>query len=58
MLQCKYRRTKMSNLKVFENKKARTEWDAEKEDWLSVLPMYVIFYQIAKQKIKMLIGEN
>lgn len=24
----------MSNLKVFENKKVRTEWDAEKEDWL------------------------
>ncbi len=24
----------MSNIKVFENKKVRTEWDAEKEDWL------------------------
>ena len=24
----------MSNIKVFENKKIRTHWDAEKEDWL------------------------
>ena len=24
----------MPNIKVFENKKIRTEWDAEKEDWL------------------------
>lgn len=24
----------MSNIKVFENRKVRTEWDAEKEDWL------------------------
>lgn len=24
----------MSNIKVFENKKVRTEWDSEKEDWL------------------------
>ena len=23
----------MSNIKLFENKKIRTEWDAEKEDW-------------------------
>lgn len=23
----------MSNIKVFENKKVRTQWDAEKEDW-------------------------
>ena len=23
----------MSNIKVFEDKKIRTEWDAEKEDW-------------------------
>lgn len=24
----------MPNIKVFENKKVRTEWDSEKEDWL------------------------
>ena len=23
----------MANIKVFEDKKIRTEWDAEKEDW-------------------------
>ena len=23
----------MSNIKVFEDKKIRTEWDSEKEDW-------------------------
>ena len=23
----------MSNIKVFENRKVRTQWDAEKEDW-------------------------
>ena len=23
----------MSNIKLFENKKIRTEWDAEQEDW-------------------------
>ena len=26
--------TKFNNIKIFENKKVRTQWDAEKEDWL------------------------
>ncbi len=26
---------KMSNIKVFEDKKVRTQWNAEKEDWYS-----------------------
>ena len=24
----------MSNIKIFEDKKIRAEWDADKEDWL------------------------
>ena len=27
------RRKEMSNIKVFEDKKVRTEWNVEKEDW-------------------------
>jgi len=36
----------MSNIKLFENKKIRTEWDAEKEDWyFSVVDICAVLSQ-------------
>lgn len=51
----------MSNIKIFENKKVRTEWDAEKEDWwFSVVDVVAILmdsdYQTARKYWKVLKG--
>lgn len=51
----------MSNIKVFENRKVRTQWDAEKEDWwFSVVDIVGILtdkdYEAARKYWKVLKG--
>ena len=51
----------MSNIKVFENRKIRTQWDAEKEDWwFSVVDIVAILtdkdYEAARKYWKVLKG--
>ena len=51
----------MSNIKVFENRKVRTQWDAEKEDWwFSVVDIVAILtdkdYEAARKYWKVLKG--
>ena len=51
----------MSNIKVFENRKVRTQWDAEKEDWwFSVIDIVAILtdkdYEAARKYWKVLKG--
>ena len=51
----------MSNIKVFENRKIRTQWDAEKEDWwFSVVDIVGILtdkdYEAARKYWKVLKG--
>lgn len=51
----------MSNIKVFENRKVRTQWDAEKEDWwFSVVDIVGILtdkdYEAARKYRKVLKG--
>lgn len=51
----------MSNIKIFENRKVRTQWDAEKEDWwFSVVDIVGILtnkdYEAARKYWKVLKG--
>lgn len=51
----------MSNIKVFEDRKVRTQWDAEKEDWwFSVVDIVGILtdkdYEAARKYWKVLKG--